>query len=68
MRDDITIFVDCSRDGNVIRTYDFLCPASSAAPPVLPPSDHFIEQAKTNLTNERLAVPPYAGMTFKIRR
>jgi len=68
MRDDITIFVDCKRDGEVIRTYDFLCPASQASPPVLPPDDHFIEQAKTNLSNERLAAPPFAGMKFIIRR
>lgn len=68
MRDDITIFVDCSRDGKIIMTYDFLCPASLAAPPVLPPNDDFVKQAKTNLTTERLAVPPYAGMTFRIRR
>jgi hypothetical protein len=68
MRDDITVFVDCLRDDKVIRTYDFLCSASLAAAPVVPPNAHIIEQAKTNLTNERLAVPPYAGMTFRIRR
>jgi hypothetical protein len=68
MSDDITIFVDCMCDGKVIRTYEFLCPASLAAPPVIPPDAHFIEQAKTNLSIERLGAPPFAGMDFVIRR
>jgi hypothetical protein len=68
MFSDITIFVDCMRDGKIIRTYDFRCPASLGAPPVLPPHDHFIEHAKTNLSTEQLAAPPFAGMKFVIRR
>jgi hypothetical protein len=57
MRDDMTIFVDCLRDGNVIRIYDFLCPASLATPPVVPPNDHFIEQASVGWAKARSAVP-----------
>lgn len=68
MSKDITIFVDCMLNGKLVRTYDFLCPASLAGSPVLPPDDHFIEEAKTNLSNERLAAPPFSGMKFVIRR
>ena len=64
----VTIFVDCLRDGKVIRTYDFLCPATLAKPPVLPSNDHLIEEAKTNLSNEGLAMPPFAGITFATHR
>jgi hypothetical protein len=68
MSGDVTIFVDCMRDGELIRTYDFLCPASQAGPPVLPPDESFIVQAKTNLSYERLAAPPFAEIKFVIRR
>jgi hypothetical protein len=68
MSGDVTIFVDCMRDGELIRMYDFLCPASLAGPPVLPPDESSIEQAKTNLSNERLAGPPFAEMNFVVRR
>ena len=64
---DRTVFVDCMLDDNVIRTYDFLCPASLGAPPVLPPNDHFIQQAKSNLSTEGLAMPPYAAIKFVVR-
>jgi len=68
MSGDDTRFVDCMRDGELIRTYDLLCPASQAGPPVLPPDEYFIEQGKTNLSNERLAAPPFAEIKFVVRR
>jgi hypothetical protein len=68
MSGDITIFVDCMHDGKLVRTYDFLCPANLAGPPVLPSDEYFIEKTKTNLSNERLAAPPFSGIKFVIRR
>lgn len=68
MRNDLTIYVDCLRDGRLIRTYDFLCPASLAFPPLPPADEKLILEAKSNLTTERLATPPYAGIKFQVRR
>jgi hypothetical protein len=63
-----TTYVDCFRDGKLITTYEFLCPGSLALPPQPPANEKLILEAKTNLTDERLAVPPYEGITFKVRR
>jgi hypothetical protein len=36
--------------------------------PGLPPErNKLIEEAKSNLTTERLAFPPYEGITFDVR-
>lgn len=62
---DKTAYVKCVQDGRLLRTYDFLCPASGAG--WTAPSDaHLINQAKTNLTSEGLAKPPYTGIKFEI--
>jgi hypothetical protein len=62
-----TVYVDCLHEGKVIRTYDFLCPATLG--PTLPPSDEtLIKEAKVNLSNERLAAPPFDRIEFKVRR
>jgi hypothetical protein len=62
-----TIFVDCFRDGTLIRTYDFLCPATVG--PTTPPRDEeLISLARTNLSNERLATFPFDGIRFVVRR
>lgn len=67
MRDDTTIYVNCLRDGKVIRTYDFLCPATLG--PSAPQSDEqLILQAKTSLSTEGLAAPPFEGIKFQVRR
>jgi hypothetical protein len=64
---DTTIFVDCFRDGTLMRTYDFLCPATLG--PTTPPRDEdLILEAKNNLSTERLAAPPYDGIRFVVRR
>jgi hypothetical protein len=67
MRGDTKIYVDCLRDGKLIRTYDFLCPASLAAP-ASPDGEELILEAKGNLSTEGLAIPPYEGIKFKVRR
>lgn len=64
---DTTIYVDCLRDGKLIMTYDFLCPATLG--PSAPPADEqLILQAKGNLSAERLATPPFEGIKFRVRR
>jgi hypothetical protein len=65
---DTTVFVDCVREGKVLRTYDFLVPATIGGPSEVLPTEHFIGEAKYNLSIERLAVPPFNGITFKVRR
>lgn len=67
MTADHTIFVDCIREGTLIRTYDFLCPGTVG--PTAPPSDEeLIRGAKENLSNERLASPPFDQIIFVVRR
>jgi hypothetical protein len=44
------------------RTFDTL-----AAPASYPPNVALINEAKTELTNERKAFPPYDGFEFRIR-
>ena len=67
MRDDTKIYVDCLRDGKLIRASDFLCPASLAAT-ASSDGEKLILEAKGNLTTEGLAIPPYEGIKFKVRR
>ena len=67
MRDDITMYVDCLRDGKLIRTYDFLCPASLASP-ATPDGEQLILGAKGNLSMEGLANPPFEGIKFRVHR
>lgn len=50
MSDNLKVFVDCFRDGQLIRTYDFLIPASLASPPV-PDHQKLIQDAKENLSS-----------------
>jgi hypothetical protein len=62
-----TIYVDCISDGAVFRTYEFGTPILGV--PGIPPSDEELKaHAETNLTNERLAFPPYDAITFRVRR
>jgi hypothetical protein len=68
MRNDTTIYVDCLRDGKLIRTYDFLRPASLGLPAPPPVDEMLILEAKSNLTTERLATPPYERIKFQVRR
>ena len=61
------IHVDCYRDNCIIASYPF---AYTQLPvPFSLPSDHdFICEAKTNLANERLSLPPFSGISFIVRR
>jgi hypothetical protein len=67
MRSGVKMYVDCLREGKLIRTYDFLCPASQAVP-ATPDGEHLILEAKGNLSMEGLANPPYEGMKFRVHR
>jgi len=58
-------FVDCRRNGQSIRTYDFGLPESLGL--TVPPSRQtVIDQAKSNLTTEGLAFPPWADIEFEV--
>jgi isopropylmalate/homocitrate/citramalate synthase len=59
-------FVDCRRNGQSIRVYDFGLP-DTLGPTVPPERKELIDQAKTALTNERLAFPPYDDIEFDVR-
>ncbi len=63
------VFVDCVKDGSLIATYPFSYDETLALLDKTPPphSSGLIEGAKTNLTDERKAFPPYEGIEFKIR-
>jgi hypothetical protein len=60
------VFVDCSRDGQVIASYEFgYGETQGPSPP--PNHQHLIAETKTNLTTQRIAFPPYARIGFKVR-
>lgn len=62
-----TIWVHCHRDGVLVRSHDFGVPETMNDAAVRQPSQQDLEdQAESNLTIERLAVPPFAGITFEI--
>ena len=63
----VTVFVNCRRAGKLIASYP-LSYGVTAGPSVPPSSDMFIAEAKMNLTNERLARPPYDDIQFEIVR
>jgi hypothetical protein len=60
------VFVDCVRDGQVVASYDFGY-AETQGPSMPPNHQSLIAEAKTNLTNQAIAYPPYAGIEFKVR-
>jgi len=58
--------VECVRDGEVIAAYEFGIPESIG--PTTPPSHaSLVEEAKVNLSNHRLAAPPWEGITFRVK-
>ncbi len=59
-------FVDCWGGGKIIATYDFGLP-QAILPGKSPDNAELIEEARSQLTNDRLAFPPYDGITFKVR-
>ena len=59
------ILVDCRRNGESIRVYDFGLPESLGL--TVPPSkQELIDQAKSNPTTERLAFPAWADVEFEV--
>jgi len=61
------IFVDCFRNGRLLVSYEFGEPVGLI--PGKPASDESLrDEAKSNLTSDRIALPPYDGFTFNIRR
>jgi len=57
--------VHCHRNGESIRIYEFGLPESCGL--TVPPSEQtLIDQAKTNLTDERLAFPPWGDIEFTV--
>ena len=66
-KDMYTVWVHCYRRGTHIRTYDFGVPIPLDASAYTPPAREQLEaDAKTQLTDEGLAAPPYDGITFRI--
>jgi hypothetical protein len=62
-----TIWVRCYRGDSLLRSYDFGWPESLNPAADTRPSGQGLEnEAKTNLTTEGLAWPPYDGMKFVI--
>jgi hypothetical protein len=64
---DTTVYVECLRDGRLVKTYDIICPAGlGRSAPVA--DEEFFPYAKANLLVDKLATPPFDGITFKVRR
>jgi hypothetical protein len=68
MTAEIRYFVDCKRGGWLVATYEFAQAITLAGPPPQPDHELLEMQAKNNLAQERLAVPPFDGITFHIRQ
>lgn len=63
----IIVTVKCLRGADLIASYEFGYGITIG--PSSPPTDEcLMDGAKTNLTNEGIAFPPYEGVTFKILR
>ena len=61
------IMVHCYQGDTLLRSYDFgVAETANDAALRLPTREGLEAEAKTNLTNERLARPPYDGIKFKI--
>jgi hypothetical protein len=65
---DVNATVECLRDGKMIASYPFLCPAT-AAHPAVPDRAVLIGEAKRNLAEQGIVRPPfnYEGIEFEIR-
>jgi hypothetical protein len=57
--------VHCRRDGESIRIYEFGL-SDTLGLTVHPSEKELIDQAKSNLTTERLAFPPWADIEFEV--
>jgi len=60
------IFVDCWRQGELIASYEYGLP-EGRLPGAPPERQSLIDQAKSQLTTDRKASPPYQGITLDVR-
>jgi hypothetical protein len=69
MSDIELVDVVCMRGGEVIATYEFWLPVSLDVRSMLEPDrEALILEAKTNLSDEGLAGPPFEGIVFEIKK
>lgn len=62
-----TIWVRCYQGDALLRCYDFGIGETLNDAAVQPPTRESLEaQAKSNLATERLAFPPYDGITLEV--
>ena len=64
----IRYFVDCRRGGILLATYELPQPVTAAGAPPQPDRETHEKEAKNNLAQQRLAFPPFDGITFHIRQ
>jgi hypothetical protein len=67
MSDLVTVIVKCRRGKELIASYP-LSYARTIGPSSPPPTETFVAEAKSNLTTEGLAFPPYEGIKFEVVR
>jgi hypothetical protein len=67
MSDLVTVIVNCRRGGELIATYP-LSYAKTLGPSLPPTPESLIEEAKMNLSNQRLARPPFEDIQFQVVR
>ena len=62
------VWVHCYQRSTRIASYDFgVGIPADPSEMKLPSNESLVNQAKTFLTNERLAFPPYHGIRFEVR-
>lgn len=59
------VIVECRRDGKLIARYPLGVPDSLVLAAYID-RQKLIEEVKHNLSNDRLAFPPYDGVTFDV--
>jgi hypothetical protein len=65
MSDLVQVSVECWRGGKLLASYSMEYVVTLGAPATTP-TESFISEAKTNLSNERLAQPPFDDIQFKL--
>jgi hypothetical protein len=62
-----TYLVRCKLKGQLLAEYEFKVPVPMDSSKSRPPTrEHLVSEAKTNLTNQGLATPPYEGIEFEV--
>lgn len=60
------VFIDCLKHGKVIASYPIGIPIA-LLPGAPPDTKKLEEEAKSQLTTDRIAFPPYEGITCQMR-